>query len=164
VCWSYWFALINILRCSIYLRSFLKPTPFPNSTNTPSIAHYSAALCLPIRRFCHFILPVDISHKYSDDLMKGYHCTKLIESKLMFHLGIAHNIMNGNFFYQWIFWIIWQCNYSTIFFKFLQNSYQWGWLAVTEALVYFQSRKLFQHFLPKRFWECPLWRVPRHSA
>jgi len=47
-----------------------------------------------VQNFClipHSILPVEISHKYSDDLMRGYHCNKLIESKRMFHLGIAHD-------------------------------------------------------------------------
>jgi hypothetical protein len=44
--------------------------------------------------FCptpHSILPVYDSHKYSADLMRGYHCNKVIESKWMLHLGIAHN-------------------------------------------------------------------------
>jgi len=37
------------------------------------------------------VLPVLISHKYTDDLMWGYHCNKLIEPEQIFHLGIAHN-------------------------------------------------------------------------
>jgi len=37
------------------------------------------------------ILPVLISHKYADDLIRGYHYNKLIEPERMFHLGIGHN-------------------------------------------------------------------------
>ncbi len=54
----------------------------------------SIALCLPLRHFCHtphFILLVVVSHKYSDGLMRRYHCNKLIEHKQMFHLVITQN-------------------------------------------------------------------------
>jgi hypothetical protein len=36
-------------------------------------------------------LPVDVSHKYSDVLIRWYHCNELIGSKWMFHLVITHN-------------------------------------------------------------------------
>jgi len=54
----------------------------------------NAMLCVSLLPFCpipHSILPVEISHKYSADSMKDYHCNKLIERKQMFYLGIAHN-------------------------------------------------------------------------
>jgi len=86
--------LLKILWCSIYLRPFPKPMPLPNSNNTPSLTLLTIAFCLPLRHFCPtppFILPIDVSHKYTDGLMRRCHCNKLIGHKQMFHLGIAHN-------------------------------------------------------------------------
>jgi len=68
------------------------PTLFPYVTNASSLTPLS--ICLPLPPFClspHSILPVENSHKYSADLMRRSHCSKLIESKRMFHLGIPHN-------------------------------------------------------------------------
>jgi hypothetical protein len=48
---------------------------------------------LPLYLVPHSILHVVISHTYFDDLMRGYHCNKPLESKRMFHLGIAHNTL-----------------------------------------------------------------------
>jgi hypothetical protein len=55
-------------------------------------------LCLSLLPLCLIplsVLPVLLSHKYVNDLMRGYHCNKLIEPKWMFHLGISHNIYSG---------------------------------------------------------------------
>jgi hypothetical protein len=49
---------------------------------------------LPFFPIPHSILPVDNSQKYSADLMRDYHCNKLIGHKRMFHLGIAPNTLS----------------------------------------------------------------------
>ncbi len=72
--------------------AFPKPMPLPISTNAPSPAPLIYYSLSPSQAFLPYSLPVEISNKYSADLMIGYNCNKLIESKRMFHLGITHNI------------------------------------------------------------------------
>jgi hypothetical protein len=65
----------------------------------------SSDLCLPIQPFNptpHFVLHIENSHKYSTDLMRQYHCNKLIERKQLFHLGIAHNRLIQMGIYFWM--------------------------------------------------------------
>jgi transcriptional accessory protein Tex/SPT6 len=66
--------------------------PFQPNPHTHTFS-FDLLLCpslLPLCLIPHSVLPVEISHKYSNDLVRGYHCNKLIESKRMFHSGIAH--------------------------------------------------------------------------
>ncbi len=75
------------------LKPFLTNALSPSLSLNPLLSLSLPPLCL----ITNSVLPVEISHKCSDDLMRGYHCNKLIKSKLMFHLGIAHNrIMDNN--------------------------------------------------------------------
>ncbi len=74
-----------------FSNSHVWPTPFPLLSNAPLLSpfiHWSLSLSPSTPHSCS---PVMISHKYSADLMRQYHCNKLIESKRLFHLGIAHN-------------------------------------------------------------------------
>jgi hypothetical protein len=97
---TYRFALLKILKCSI--SSMVISNPRQNHFNPilslPLSLSLSLSLnpllCLSLLPLCLIplsVLPVLIPHKYADDLMRGYHCNKLIEHELMFHWGITHN-------------------------------------------------------------------------
>ncbi len=124
---SYWFALIKILSCSIYLMAFSDPHHFhicPMLCLSFSLLiHWSLSLSLSSPSTHHSVSPIVISYKYSTDLMRWYHCNKLIESKRLFHLGIAHNM--------------WQTvGHSFVQFRFFNNSMLWRLLQI---LIYFVS-------------------------
>ncbi len=58
---------------------------------------------LPLYLVPHSVLPVVISCKYADYLMRGYHINKLIEPKWLFHLGITHNDLHTSKRYIHVF-------------------------------------------------------------
>ncbi len=92
VCLSYWFVLTKILRCLISLTAISKPKPSPFSTNASSLTLlicHSFSLSLSSVSPLHFHLCH--STKIRRCFMIQYHCNKLIESKWLFQLGIAHN-------------------------------------------------------------------------
>jgi hypothetical protein len=66
------------------------PIPFQQTFSLSLSLSFSLPPICPIP---YSVLPVTIPHKYLDDLVKDHYCNKLIESKQMFHFGIAHNII-----------------------------------------------------------------------
>jgi hypothetical protein len=93
---SNWFELLKILRSSISLTAISDPHHF-HFCPMLCISLYSLSwsvalfLSLSLSLSLHPVSPVVISHKYSADFMRWYHWINLMESKRLFHLGIAHN-------------------------------------------------------------------------